>query len=119
MSSYDRHSTLPRLRSFQWHILLNGQLKDRLLPRLRSIRVLTNMLTRDGVFYDLKIRRHSESTSERGTCGRFRKRMGSRARESFLIVTRSWWPDETSNRLVPLRRLGSQQHCLIYVSNMV
>lgn len=77
MSSYDRHSILPRLRPSQWHILLNGQPKACLLPRLRSIGVLTNMLTRNGVFYDLKIRRYSESTTERGTCGRLRKRMGA------------------------------------------
>lgn len=88
MSSDDRHSILPRLRPSQWHILLNGQSKDCLLPRLRSIGVLTNMLTRNGVFYDLKIRRHSESTPERGTCARLRKRMGSRAGESIFILTR-------------------------------
>ena len=88
MSSDDRHSILPRLRPSQWYILLNGQPKDCLLPRLRSIRVLTNMLTRNGVFYDLKIRRHGESTPERGTYGWFRKRMGSRAGESIFILTR-------------------------------
>lgn len=58
MSRYDGDGILPWLRTPQWYVLLDSQLKDRLLPCLRCIGVFSNVLTRNGVFYDLEIRRH-------------------------------------------------------------
>ena len=42
----------------QWYVLLDSQVKDRLLPGLRCIGVFSNVLTRNGVFSDLKMRQH-------------------------------------------------------------
>jgi hypothetical protein len=64
MSSYNGDGILPWLRIPQWHVLLDGQLKDCLLPRLRCIGVFSNVLTRNGMFYDLEIRRHGGGTTD-------------------------------------------------------
>ena len=52
MSSYYGDGVIAWFRDSQWHILLDSQLKNSLLPRLRRIRVFAEVLARNGMFYD-------------------------------------------------------------------